>query len=137
MKKKIVLASGKFDVLHPGHIYYLKKSSNLVKNSKLYVVLAHEKNIENCIFPKEARKMMLEAFEFVDKVIIGEKNRNYINVLESLKPDIISLGYDQDEGPIGQAIEEMGLKSKIMRVGSLKPDTYSSSKIKKGLISGK
>jgi len=46
-KEKVVLASGVFDLLHYGHLYYLENAKKKGgKNAKLVVVVASDKTIE-------------------------------------------------------------------------------------------
>lgn len=44
MKK--VMATGTFDILHPGHGLYLQKAKELSKDSTLYVVVARDSTVE-------------------------------------------------------------------------------------------
>lgn len=129
MDKTKVLASGKFDLLHPGHLYYLRKSSELAENSELWVVIAHEENVQECIFNNQERKEILEAIEFVDEVIIGSKDVDFEGVLRRAKPDVVALGYDQDEEGVGGLLERFDIR--VEKVDAFKPGKYSSSKIKK------
>lgn len=133
MNKAKILASGKFDVLHPGHLFYLREAKNLRGNSNLTVVVSNEKNVRNCVFSNEERKEILESIETVDEVIVGKEEVNVRRVLEEVRPDVVALGHDQDEGKIKRVAEEMNPSPKIERVEAYRPDKYSSSKIKERL----
>lgn len=90
-----MLVSGTFNVLHPGHIYFLKKAKKLGgKNAQLIVVLTHRANTDKVVYPDDDRKMLISAVKFVDKVILGDK-KDKSKVIKKEKPDIIVLGYDQ------------------------------------------
>lgn len=73
--KKIVITYGTYDLLHIGHINLLKRAKAL--GDYLIVGLSTDKfnQIKNkdCFLPYEQRKAVLEAIEYVDKVI-PEKN---------------------------------------------------------------
>lgn len=131
MAKTKVLASGKFDILHPGHLYYLKESLELVENSELWVVIAHEANVENCVFSNQERKGVVEALEFVDEVVVGRRKISYEEVLRKVRPDLLALGFDQESEGLEKILEELDMEIKVVRVSSLKPEKYSSSRIKK------
>ena len=46
-KKKIVLASGVFDLLHMGHVKFLEEAKKIGgKKSKLIVIVARDGNVE-------------------------------------------------------------------------------------------
>ena len=129
MKK--VLAGGRFNILHPGHIYFLQKAKSL--GDYLVVVLAHDKTIlkqkKALLFPAEERKMLIESLKCVDKVIIGYEigdESGYIRVVNDESPDIIALGYDQKiNAKVLQG--KIGKKIKIVRIGNYKG--YATQKI--------
>lgn len=96
-KKKIVFTNGCFDILHVGHIEYLKKSKEL--GDYLIVGLNSDNSVREIKGPdrpinnQEARKKVLEALSFVDKVIIFDNPSSY-DLIKSIKPDVITKGGD-------------------------------------------
>lgn len=89
-----VLVGGVFNVIHPGHIYFLKEAKK--HGDFLIVVIATDKTAgKKAIFPAEIRKKMIESLDFVDKVVIGS-DTDKMAVVRKEKPDVIILGYDQD-----------------------------------------
>ncbi|MBU0899191.1 MAG: adenylyltransferase/cytidyltransferase family protein [Nanoarchaeota archaeon] len=113
MKK--VLVGGVFNILHPGHVWFLKKAKSY--GEFLVVVVAHDntvrKNKEYLLFPAKERKRLLEHLDFVDKVVIGNKDDMFETVKKEC-PDIIVLGYDQkiDKEMIDKKIRIIKLKRK-------------------------
>lgn len=92
MSKK-VLVGGAFNTIHPGHVYFLKKAKSL--GDELVVVLTNdENNRKPYAKPAKERKRNLEKLDIADKIIIGDE-KDRMKVVESEKPDIIVLGYDQ------------------------------------------
>jgi len=90
MKK--VLIGGKFNQVHPGHLWLLKKAKKL---GYLIVVLAHEKhNKRTYSVSSKLRKKNLEKFRLADKVVVGSSS-GFVGVVKKYKPDVIVLGYDQ------------------------------------------
>ena len=53
-------------------------------------------------------------------------------IIEEIKPDIIALGYNQSSYTKGlkKGMKERGLKVKIIRLKSYKPEKYKSSLLK-------
>lgn len=138
-----VLASGVFDLLHYGHIRFLEEAKHLVgKNSKLVVIVARDKTVirmkgRRPVIPEDQRRALVEALEVVDEALLGYEDMDLDSVIERIKPDVIAVGYDQDEiEEITRAIvEEKGLKLRIIKVGRFgMKDLDSSSKIKGKIV---
>jgi len=134
---KIVMAFGSFDVLHPGHLYFLNQAKS--KGDKLIVVIALDKTIEKVKGekPKYNERQRLEhvkGMPMVDKAVLGYEKDPY-EIIEEINPDIICLGYDQDSYSenLKEKLAERGLNPKIIRLGPYKEDIYKSSKLKQHL----
>lgn len=100
-----VLASGVFDVLHPGHIKYLNYARRLAgDHGKLIVVIARDETVrknkgKKPIFGENDRAFIVSSLKPVDQVVLGHNPTDLENsfrrmILET-DPDIIALGYDQ------------------------------------------
>lgn len=128
MSEKKVLAQGVFDIIHPGHIHYLRKSKKL--GDQLTVIIAREENTEKQLyFTEKERKKVVESLKPVNQAIIGKKNIK--QGLKQVNPDIITIGYDQDYNT--EKIRKMAenLLDKQVRVERItKNGDYSSTKIK-------
>ena len=142
-KRKVVLASGAFDLLHYGHVYYLtnaKKTGG--ENAKLVVIVAKDKTVEKLkgsrpIIPEDQRRALVESLKVVDEAILGYENMDMLRVIEKVKPDIIALGYDEEkiESKLKRLISEKHLNIKVVRIGKFEEkELVSSSKIKKRII---
>ncbi len=132
MKK--VLVFGSFDRLHPGHLYFLLEAKRY--GDELFVVLGREDTIrevkgKNPKYTEKERKAHLEITGIPDKVILGKKEDKF-SVIESVKPDIICLGYDQDSFTKGLEVElkKRKLHPKIIRLNPYKEQIFKSSKLK-------
>ena len=124
-----VLIAGNFDVIHPGHIYFLTEASKL---GDVTVVVARDETIKKFkgrapIFNENERKLILENLKVVEKVILGDQKDFFAPVLKE-NPDIIFLGPDQYSSWIEERISKRGLNTKIMRLDKRLP--YSSSELK-------
>ncbi len=93
-KKKIVLVGGCFDILHFGHIYFLKKSKKL--GDYLMVALESDKNTKRLkgstrpIHTQKQRAEMLKSLSFVDKVILLPSLPDYLSLVKKVKADVIA-----------------------------------------------
>ena len=128
-----VLIAGNFDVIHPGHIYFLTEASKL---GDVTVVVARDDTIKKFkgrapIFNENERKLILEELKMVEKVILGDQKDFFAPVLNE-NPDIIFLGPDQYSSWIEERISKSRLKTKIMRLDKRLP--YSSSELKKRFL---
>ena len=126
-----VMATGTFDLLHIGHLYYLEEAKKL--GDELIVVVANDetvkKNKHNPVTPQEMRRRLVEALKPVDKAIIGYKN-DFLKIVEEIKPDIIALGYDQkfDENEIKETLKRRGLNVKIVRCSKYSGDDLNGTR---------
>ncbi|KAA0005426.1 MAG: FAD synthase [Thermoplasmata archaeon] len=126
-----VMATGTFDLLHIGHLYYLEEAKKL--GDELIVVIANDetvrKNKHNPVTPQEMRRKLVEALKPVNKAVIGYKN-DFLKIVEEIKPDIIALGYDQkfDENKIKNALKKRGLNIKIIRCSKYSGDDLNGTR---------
>ncbi len=126
---------GSFDMLHKGHLYYLREAKRY--GNKLVVVVAKDLNFKKFKDkePKYNERERLEHIRelpYVDKAVLG-KEKDILEVVEEFNPDIICLGYDQESIPIHELKEELskrGVKADIIRMSPYREDIYKSSKIK-------
>ncbi|MFB6213461.1 MAG: adenylyltransferase/cytidyltransferase family protein [Candidatus Nanohaloarchaea archaeon] len=128
---KTVMAQGTFDVLHPGHLHYLRESAQL--GDELVVVVARDSRVEKeqLAFDEEERRELLGALETVDRALIGSKGDIYSTV-GSVNPDVITLGYDQahEEREVEELAEDAtDHEVEVVRIGE--KEGYSSSDIKR------
>lgn len=93
----IVFTNGCFDILHRGHVEYLKASSKL--GSYLIVGLNSDASVRRLkgdgrpINNEQDRKFVLESLSCVDEVIIFDEDTPY-ELIKSVKPDLITKGGD-------------------------------------------
>ena len=114
-----VMATGTFDLLHMGHIYYLKEAKKL--GDKLVVVVARDSTVRKLkhepITPEEMRLDIIKELKIVDEATLGHEDDMYETV-KDIKPDIIALGYDQvhDEKKIEQELKKRKLVARVVRL---------------------
>ncbi|MCJ7444222.1 MAG: FAD synthase [Methanotrichaceae archaeon] len=113
-----VVGTGTFDLLHPGHVRYLEKSRTL--GDELIVIVARDINVKHKpkpVVPEQQRLRMVLALKAVDHAILGSET-DIFESIELLKPDIITLGYDQHFDPLilKTELSKRGLDPKIVRI---------------------
>jgi len=142
-KRKIVLASGVFDLLHLGHVKYLEEAKKAGgRNAELIVIVARDSTVEKRkgkkpIMSENQRRALVESLKVVDEAILGYEKFDIGRVIEKIKPDIIVVGYDQDgmAQTVNNYIEKQGLKIKIVKISKFGEDELDSSlKIKQKII---
>jgi len=132
--KKIVLAGGVFDIIHPGHIHTLNAAKAL--GGVLVVAIATDKTAEKMkkrspLHNQELRRELVSCLSMVDKAIVGHEDDIFQTVKE-VKPNIIVLGYDQvhQEKFISDGCKRINLNVEIVRLETPVPH-LSSSEIEK------
>ncbi|RLG93002.1 FAD synthase [Candidatus Bathyarchaeota archaeon] len=137
------MATGTFDLLHYGHVYYLTEAKKAGgEDAKLVVVVARDKTVERLkgnrpIIPENQRRAVVEALRVVDEALLGYEDMNMEKVIERVKPDIIAVGHDQKEieKRVRQLIKDKNLKIEVVRVGRFSEETLNSStKIKMKIV---
>ncbi len=114
---KRVVAQGTFDILHPGHVHYLREAKAM--GDELTVIVARVDNVTHKASPVVSgrqRVEMVEALEPVDAAQLGHPDDIFIPI-EKLEPDIIALGHDQhhDGDAIRKALAERGIDCTVRR----------------------
>ncbi len=131
------MTAGCFDIIHPGHIHYLREAKDIGgEDSILIVVVARDSTVERIkgkepIFDEETRRFIVEQLKPVDKAILGYECKDLTKIVLDIKPDIIVLGYDQkiDENELAEKLKRNGLTSKIFRASKYTGRFKSSSEI--------
>ena len=116
MKK--VLATGTFDLLHPGHVHYLRESA--AQGDELVVIAARESMVSHKnppVLPEEQRREMVETLEPVDRAVLGSED-SIFEPLHDIRPDVVTLGHDQhyDEDDLRDELRERGFEADVVRV---------------------
>jgi len=105
--KKIVFTNGCFDILHAGHVRYLKQARKL--GDALIVGLNSDRSVSTIkpgrpVNSEKNRAEVLAALAAVDYVVVFSEKTPY-NLIKTLKPDILVKGGDwKKEDIIGSDI---------------------------------
>ena len=134
-ERKIVLASGVFDLLHLGHVKFLEEAKKAGgKNAWLLVIVARDSTVQRMkgrkpVMNENQRRALVESLRVVDEAVLGLEDFDIGDVIERTKPDVIALGYDQMkmEQQVCAYVNKHGLGVKIIRLGKFENDKLSSS----------
>ncbi len=133
--KSIVLVGGCFDILHVGHIKFLKEAKK--HGDHLLVILESDETVKKLKgenrpnFPQNDRAEVLSSIKYVDSVVLLNpigKDDEYNKLILQIRPDIIAV---TENDPIlekkKRQVKLVG--GKLAVIPFVK--TYSSSKLAK------
>lgn len=113
---------GCFDILHPGHIIFLKKSKQA--GDWLVVLLESDQKVtelkgaDRPIHSQKDRAKMLKAIKFVDDVVrlpYMKSDQEYDEIVKKIKPDIIATTFgDKNIHHYQRSAQKVGAKLKFV-----------------------
>ena len=126
---KRIVATGTFDILHPGHVYFLSESRKL--GDELWVIVAREKNVKHKPAPvvsEEQRLLMIQSLKCVDHAVLGDEEDMFKPIRE-INPDVITLGYNQyfDDNKLRAQLAERGIQADVVRIPAYTGSKFTSS----------
>jgi FAD synthetase len=126
-----IVATGTFDLLHPGHLYYLEESRKL--GDELWVIVARDSNVKHKprpVIPEEHRLTMVAALKPVDHAILGDKT-DMFRPIEEIRPEIVTIGFNQmfNETKLEEQLRARNLSPRIVRIGRFADDELCSSRL--------
>jgi FAD synthetase len=113
-----VVAQGTFDILHPGHVHYLREAKAM--GEQLHVIVARARNVTHKpdpIVPEPQRVEMVEALDPVDHARLGDPEDIFVPI-EAIDPSVIALGHDQhhDIEKLEAQLADRGIDCAVERV---------------------
>lgn len=132
---KTVMCAGTFDIIHPGHLFYLSEAKKY--GERLVVVVARDDTSASFkgkkpLHNESERLEKVRMLEIVDRAVLGHHG-DIFKIIEELRPDVICLGYDQNiqKNQLEDELKKRGIKSEVIRIGDYMPHIYKSSKFRK------
>ena len=128
--KTIVLANGCFDLIHAGHVRYLREAKR--RGDILVVALNSDSSVRKLkgkgrpILPERERAEILASFSDVDYLVIFDEP-NVEKILLALKPDIHAKGSDYTKKSVPERKTVLGYGGKIAIAGG--PKIRSTSEV--------
>ena len=108
--KTVVFTNGVFDLLHPGHVRYLREARRL--GDALIVGVNSDRSVrankgaDRPLTPEAERAEILVALECVDAAVIFDEDTPH-DLISTLQPDVLVKGADWGENAvIGRDIVE-------------------------------
>ena len=126
-----VVATGTFDLLHPGHIYYLEESGKL--GDELFVIVARDANVKHKprpVIPEEQRRCMVAALRVVDHAVLGDP-ADMFRPIREIRPDVITIGFNQhfDTEVLVRQLTEQSLGARVVRINRCPDGALCSSRL--------
>ena len=128
---KVVLTGGVYDIIHPGHIHTLKNSKQ--EGDLLIVSIARDNRVikikgRKPINNEKRRTILVSSIRYVDFTLLGSKG-DIFGVVRKIKPDIITIGYDQTHqiSELRRRVKINNLNIKIKKLDSPIPYVKSSN----------
>ncbi|MEF8885906.1 MAG: adenylyltransferase/cytidyltransferase family protein [Haloarculaceae archaeon] len=120
---EVVVAQGTFDLLHPGHLHYLRDAAAM--GDYLVVIVARSENVTHKADPVVSapqRRELVAGLDPVDEARLGHPDDIFVPV-EELDPAVIALGFDQhhDEAKIRAALDERSIDCAVRRASGYEP----------------
>ena len=112
-KRPRVLVGGVFEILHPGHLYLLKRAKEM---GRVVVVVARDSTVlrfkgRKPVVPEVQRLEVVRSLKYVDEAYLGNDPLDVEGTLMRLKPDIVLLGPDQ--GRLEKLVRDAASKLEI------------------------
>jgi FAD synthetase len=131
---RTVVVFGTFDILHPGHLAFLRAAKR--HGDRLIAVVTRDGRAKTAkgrkpFFNELERLAMVSALDMVDRALLGDTGREW-TVVRRLRPDVICIGYDQsgDHPSFLRQLAGMRKRPRLVRLKALRPARYGSSKIR-------
>ena len=130
--ERIVLTNGCFDLIHVGHVRYLKEAKD--KGDILIVALNSDSSVRKLkgkgrpLLNQEERAEIIASFSFVDYITLFEEP-NVVKILLALEPDIHAKGSDYTKETVPEKDTVKGYGGKIAITGG--PKVRSTSRLLK------
>ena len=118
-KTKKVFVSGCFDMLHSGHVAFLKEAAEY---GEVYIGLGSDKTLKELkgrepVNSEDERLYMLSALACVKKVTINRGNGflDFLDTLRKIKPDIFIVNEDGHSFEKENLCREKGIEYKVLK----------------------
>jgi len=130
---KTVMATGTFDIIHPGHGFFLEEARKLGgKDARLVVVLARDSTVRarkrTPIVGEKQRLEVVSMLKPVDEAYLGSET-DMFEIVHRIKPDIIAIGPDQkfDVDELREELRRRGLECEVKRIEKYRDSELDST----------
>src|SRR5206468_11594625 len=111
------LATGVLNIRRTSHVKFVIESRRQAgPNGRPIGVIARDKTVmkrkgKRPVLPEKSRRELVAALKPVDKATLGREEADYFGILREIKPDIVCVGYDQND--IKKTVERIDRKSVV------------------------
>ncbi|MBT3272318.1 MAG: adenylyltransferase/cytidyltransferase family protein [Spirochaetales bacterium] len=133
---KRVLVFGTFDLIHPGHINFLRQARR--RGRWLIVSIARDGFVSHMkkrapVHTEHERLTRILETRLVKEAYLADEEIGTYAVIREAKPDIICLGHDQDmlKDNLLNWLREQKIEIPVVTLSAHKAHRYKSSKIRK------
>jgi len=126
--EQIVLANGCFDVLHVGHVRYLREAKAL--GGKLVVALNSDESVRTIkgegrpVMPQDERAEIIAALADVDAAVIFDEP-DVRALIREIRPDVQAKGTDYTRDSVPERDEVVAYGGRVEIVGDAKQHSTS------------
>ncbi len=131
-----ILTFGSFDLVHQWHTYYLSQARKY--GNHLITIVATDNNIKKIKWHSPTHKVdeRIDAIKslYISDEVLAWSEISPLQCIEKYQPHVICLGYDQRwkfVEALPRKLQELELDTQVIYIGSLKPEIYKSSLLKK------
>ncbi|MBN1940819.1 MAG: FAD synthase [Candidatus Diapherotrites archaeon] len=132
MKK--VMVFGTFDVIHRGHLRYLREAKKF--GDYLIVVVSRDINAlkikgKKPVHNEQERLNSVQGLPMVAKAVLGDVEPRSWLVIKKHRPVVIALGYDQlkTEASLMKQLKTLEWNPRVVRIKGLNPRKYNTTRI--------
>lgn len=132
---RTVLVFGSFDIIHPGHLAFLRTAKRY--GDRLVVVVNRDVTYRKekghaPIFSERERLAIIRSLRDVWQAYLGDRPGSW-TVIRRLRPDVIGVGYDQraDHPGLAAQLTRLRKRPKIVKIQRFNHRKHKSSLIKK------
>ena len=134
---RTVLVFGTFDVVHPGHLYFLQQARK--RGDRLVASIARDSFVARFKkrLPVHAEAERLQAVldtGLVDEAILSDQEPGTYSAIERLRPEVVCLGHDQGalQANLLDWLNARGVQVDVVTIGAFEPGRYKSSILNAG-----
>ena len=130
---KTVMATGTFDIIHPGHGTYLEESKKLGgDNARLIVVVARDCTVRARkrvpVVDENQRLEVVKMLKTVDEAYLGD-TEDMFKIVKKINPDIIAIGPDQkfDIPKLKEDLKKRNIDAQVIKITKYNKSPLDSS----------
>ena len=134
-----VMIAGVFDILHPGHIFYIQQAAQfgdviviLARNTSVMRVKHHDPSVDEAV-----RLMMVNSIKGVAQAVLGDPSGKWYLPVLAHNPHLFLMGFNQpgDPAEFQDKVHQLGGRTIFRRVPE-SHDTllFSSSQLKRHIV---